>query len=184
MEPNLKCTQILAASRELFWKYGFKRITVEEICLKANVSKMTFYKFFPDKLAVAKAVFEQQVQLGISRFRDILKERATSEDKIAKILRLKIESDTIISKEFLQDFYSSEKTELREYVNQVTERSWKEIIKDFKQAQRKGIFRKDFKPEFIFLLAQKLADAINDEKLLALYKSPGDLLMELSSMFC
>jgi len=46
---NPKREQILTTGKELFWKFGFKRVTIEEICKEAGVSKMTYYKFFTTK---------------------------------------------------------------------------------------------------------------------------------------
>ena len=40
---NKKKQSIIKASRDLFMRYGIKRVTVEEICETAGVSKMTFY---------------------------------------------------------------------------------------------------------------------------------------------
>ena len=37
-----KQLELLKIARELFWKHGFKRVSIEEICQKASVSKMTF----------------------------------------------------------------------------------------------------------------------------------------------
>ena len=56
---NPKKNQILHTSKELFWKFGFKRVTIEEICKEAGVSKMTFYKFFPNKLELAKTILDK-----------------------------------------------------------------------------------------------------------------------------
>ena len=46
---NIKYNQILTKGKELFWKYGIKRVAIEEICKQAHVSKMTFYKYFKNK---------------------------------------------------------------------------------------------------------------------------------------
>ena len=48
-----KQDQIIQAGRHLFWKYGMKRVSIEEICREAGVSKMTFYKYFANKTALA-----------------------------------------------------------------------------------------------------------------------------------
>jgi AcrR family transcriptional regulator len=37
--------QIEHKARELFWKHGFKKVTIDEICKKANVSRKTYYTF-------------------------------------------------------------------------------------------------------------------------------------------
>jgi len=65
---------------------------------------MTFYRSFPDKISVAKAVFEAEIERGMTRFREILQEQSSPEVTIKKILAMKSESTTNISREFLQDF--------------------------------------------------------------------------------
>ena len=42
-------TEILEAAKELFFKHGFKRISIEDICNKADVSRRTFYVYYENK---------------------------------------------------------------------------------------------------------------------------------------
>lgn len=184
MKESKKRVQLLVAARELFWKFGFKRVTIEEVCEKAVVSKMTFYKFFPDKISLAKDVFENEVKTGLARFREIMNSQSTPHEKVKAMMALKSESTNNISREFLNDFYSSEKTELVGFVHDLTARTWNEAIDDFRKAQENGVFRKDFKPEFLFLISQKIAESLTDPKLLALYLTPHELLKEMSNFFC
>ena len=64
MEPeyNIKRELILKIAKKLFWKFGFKRVTIEEVCKEAAVSKMTFYKHFPNKMAVVKTLLQEVFQ--------------------------------------------------------------------------------------------------------------------------
>jgi len=174
---------ILKAAKELFWKHGFRRVSVEEVCENANISKMTFYRFFPNKIELAKAVYDNVLKEGLDRLHVIFFEDTTSDEKIKKMLLLKYEGSNDISKEFLTDFYTSKELGLKEYVGIKTREVWQEIIKDVKLAQKKGLFRKDVKPEFIFHVSQKLTELIDDPVLLKLYKSPQDLVMEFSKFF-
>jgi AcrR family transcriptional regulator len=41
---NLKLARIASTAEKLFMKFGIRRVSVEEICREASVSKMTFYK--------------------------------------------------------------------------------------------------------------------------------------------
>jgi len=185
MTPSKKQHDLLVAARDLFWRHGFRRVTIEEICERADVSKMTFYKFFPDKISIAKAVFAKEVETGMIRFREILNNKTTSaSDKVKAMMLMKGDATNNISKEFLNDFYSSDKTELVGFVHELTAKTWSETIDDFRKAQDEGVFRKDFKPEFLFLLSQKMAENLNDPKLQSLYASPHDLIVELSRFFC
>jgi len=174
---------ILKSGRELFWKHGFRRVSVDEICKESQVSKMTFYRYFTDKTMLAKAVFDEEVAKGIIRFKEIMAADIPSSEKIRSMLMLKSESVNNISQEFLKDFYADNETGLKEYVADKTASSWKEIILDFKSAQEKGYFRNDFKPEFLLYISQKLIDIINDEYLLNLYGSPQEVIMELTRFF-
>jgi AcrR family transcriptional regulator len=53
---NKKFQSTVNKAKELFWKYGIKKVSIEEICAEAPVSKMTFYKFFKNKNDLAEWV--------------------------------------------------------------------------------------------------------------------------------
>lgn len=180
---NTKQTEILTTGRALFWKYGFKKVTIQEICKEAGISKMTYYRFFQDKIELAKAVFDAEVEKGITTFREIIEEKSNPSEKVRKIIALKQEGVNGISKEFLKDFYGSDDTGLKAYIEEKTRATWVEMINDFKKAQRKGIFRKDMKPEFLIFLTMKIAELLNDKQLSQLYDSPQDMMTELSNFF-
>ena len=56
IRENPKRKKILDTAHELFWKHGLKRVSIEEICAVAGVSKMTFYKHFANKTALVKYI--------------------------------------------------------------------------------------------------------------------------------
>jgi AcrR family transcriptional regulator len=178
-----KKAAILESGRELFWKYGFKRVSVEEICRRASVSKMTFYRYFADKAALARAVYDAEVEAGMSRFREILESDLPVPEKIRNVLLIKSGSVSNISREFLNDFYSDNETGLKSYIQEKIASSMEEILNDFRKAQERGVFRKDFKPEMLFYISQKIADSFNDPYLIGLYGSPAEVIMEVSELF-
>ena len=96
---------------------------------------------------------------------------------------MKMEGTNDISREFLMDFYSSDDTSLKSFVNDITSNSWNEIISSFRMAQEKSWFRKDFKPEFILYITKQLIPMFTDENLLKLYNTPQDLIMEFTNFF-
>ncbi|MEX2231467.1 MAG: TetR/AcrR family transcriptional regulator [Cyclobacteriaceae bacterium] len=180
---NKKYLKILASAHDLFWKHGFRRVSVEEICKQAEVSKMTYYRFFPNKIELAKAVFDQLVEDGTEKFRTVFREDTTSAEKIRKMIVLKTDATNNISREFLNDFYNDRELGLKDYIEEKTRNSWNEILKDFRHAQEKGWFRSDMKPEFLFYFSQKVGEMLSDEKLLSLYESPHDLIIEMTNFF-
>jgi AcrR family transcriptional regulator len=111
-----KYMRIMSSAKELFWKHGFKRVSIEEICVKARTSKMTFYRFFANKTELAKAVFDKVVEEGIAQFREILASDSTPAEKVEKMIMMKIEGSHDVSQEFIMDFYSNPELGLKEYI--------------------------------------------------------------------
>lgn len=104
-------------------------------------------------------------------------------DRLKAILTMKLKNTNDISREFLTDYYISDDTSLKLFVDDLTSKWWNEIISSFRMAQEKGRFRKDFKPEFILYLTQKLIPMFTDKNLLSLYNTPQDLIMEFTNFF-
>ena len=44
----------------MFYEQGWVLTSVAEICRVADVSRVTFYKYFPTKQALVKCIFEEQ----------------------------------------------------------------------------------------------------------------------------
>ncbi|HLO57258.1 MAG TPA: TetR/AcrR family transcriptional regulator [Bacteroidales bacterium] len=180
---DAKYDTILKTGRSLFWKYGFKRVSIEEICREAGISKMTYYKFFPNKIELARKIYDNEADRGIREFKLFMSEEGSPAEKMMRMLKLKQEGTNDISKEFLADFYNNPELGLKEHIEQVNRRLWKEIMDDFRNAQKKGLFRKDIKPELILYFAEKMMDMINDPLLISMYEKPQDMVMELATFF-
>ncbi len=177
-----KHKDIVSAAKALFWKYGFKRVTIEEVCATAKVSKMTFYKFYTNKLELAKAVFDMVVDDGVERFKLLMGSDAPVSEKMRGMIQMKLEGTNDISREFLADFYANPELGLSTYIEEKTRVVWADVITIFREGQQKGWFRSDFKPELLLILAQKAAELVTDSKVVALYNKPQDLVLELTSL--
>ena len=99
-----KFQQIVVSATELFMRYGVKRVTVEEICKTAKVSKMTFYKFFDHKIDLAEYIIFSILGEGQSKFDSIINSDDTFQQKVNQFISFKMEYAKIISKEFLTNF--------------------------------------------------------------------------------
>lgn len=65
MEPKDK---ILAASSELFSRYGIKSVTMDDIAKHLSMSKKTIYHFFRDKNEVVHQLMQKGVEKNIHDF--------------------------------------------------------------------------------------------------------------------
>jgi AcrR family transcriptional regulator len=179
---NKKYQDILQTAKELFWKYGFRKISIEEICKKSCVSKMTFYKFFQNKLEIAKTVVKTEAENGEVRMKSILHNSSSISEKLQQMIQIKIDGTNGASEEFIQDFYLGGVPELKAYVEEVTRNLWDSIMVDIKEAQAKGIFRKDLNPEFLIHFSFRMVDLMKDEVFTRLYPSPQALILEFTNL--
>jgi AcrR family transcriptional regulator len=177
-ENNKKYQAILSTSKELFWKFGVKRVSVEELCERASVSKMTFYKFFSNKVQLAKAVLKKEVDEAMLRFDDIVKSGDSFEAKLKNIFLLKLKGVRTISREFIEDVYRDPESELAKYMNELQGQSMQVIVRFYQNAQKEGSIRGDVKIDFILAYTRKITEMLQDEQLLSCYEKPGDLVME------
>ncbi|MGC9472069.1 MAG: TetR/AcrR family transcriptional regulator [Bacteroidales bacterium] len=178
-----KNEQIRKIAGELFWKYGFTRVTVEEICREAGVSKMTFYKYYRNKNDLVKSFMEEKINEGMARYREIMSSDLPYTRKVELIIRQKMEHTRDMSSEFLRDYFSSGDEELMAFANKKTRMSVEMVTEDFRRAQEQGLIRKDIRVGFIMYFINKMVQLAQDEELKKQYESMNDLIMELTRFF-
>jgi len=178
-----KRKQILKTGKELFWKHGFKRVTIEEICSAANVSKMTFYKYFSNKMELVKAIMENVKKESVGLYKDIMNSDLPFTEKIEKQLQMKMEGTVDISSEFIDDLMIHADPEIMTYIQEMTQEVLGIVYADYVEAQKRGEIRRDVKPEFIIYFLNHIYEMLKDEQLIAMYRDPNELAMELTRFF-
>ena len=180
---NPKKQQIIKTASDLFWKHGFRRVSIEEICKEANVSKMTYYKHFKNKDELIKYIIELITGAAMKKYREIMDSDISFEKKVEKSIQLKMESTDEMSQEFFDDFHKNASPELREYFNNLVHRNLQTILNDYVEAQKKGYIRADINPQFIMYFLDKILEMCKDENLMKIYKRPQDLITEVTRFF-
>ena len=180
---NQKQKAILETAQRLFWKFGFKKVSIEEICRESNVSKMTFYKFYKNKPDLAKKVISLIMDKAILGYNEIMKMDIPFSEKVTKQLILKHELTNEISKEFVLDIFDNDKLGLKEYWQGYADKFSKAIMQDFKHAQKMGWIRKDLNLNFILYYQKKAIEMVYDPEINKMYGSVSELIMEITNMF-
>jgi len=178
-----KFEAIVSAAKSLFWKHGIRRVSIEEICMEAGVSRMTFYKYFSDKTAIAKFIIEDMFENELRAYKEILKTNVSYEEKVKMILALKIKNTYEISQELLDDIYKYKDEEISDTFENVKNKMLAIYLADFREAQKSGEIRTDIKPEFILYFLNQLTKMITDEQLVGLYPNPEQMIAEVMSFF-
>lgn len=174
---------LMDAARKLFWKYGVRRVTVEEICQEAGVSKMTFYRFFENKIELAALMLTEVYENALADYNKIMKSNLPFPEKIRQTVLLKHQGTIDISEEFLSDVYQSEEPVIQELLAKYSAISRKGLRDDFTKAQKEGWIRKDLKIDFLMYMMDSMGERLFDEKLKAMFGNSHDLVMELTNFF-
>ncbi|MBN2213926.1 MAG: TetR/AcrR family transcriptional regulator [Bacteroidales bacterium] len=182
-EHNPRFKRLVNTADMMFWKFGIRRITIDELCLEANISKMTFYKFFENKIELAKYILEKKMDEGIIKYRQIMDTDIPFTKKIAMSVKLKMEQTENLSQEFLTDVYRNPDTELFEFFESRKNDFLNEILNDYSKAQKSGHLRKNLKPEFILYFLNHMFEMAKDEELYKHYDNAQELIMELTNFF-
>jgi AcrR family transcriptional regulator len=175
--------KILKHGRVLFWKYGIKKVNVEDICRAAGISKMTFYRNFDNKIHVAKLLLEMETARSVDEYRDIMESDDTFPTKVSRIVRMKIERSKDVSREIVSDIYNHEFPELENLLNDVRSQFQTDLKNDFTKAQKKGEIRPKLKIDFLLKYLYHLQNMMADREMLDSFDSMADLAGQMTEIF-
>ena len=183
LQSNAKYLDIIKTAHDLFWKFGIKRVTIEEVCKEAGTSKMTFYRFFSNKTELAKKVIDNLFSESFLKYRELMESDIPFAEKVEKQILLKFEGTRELSPELIKDIYGGQIPELQEFWMARTNEMLGQVLKDYRDAQTKGWIHKDINVDFIPYYSNKIFEIVSDEKAVAMYDSVQDLIMELVNLF-
>ena len=175
---NAKQQDILQTAHNLFWKHGIKRVSVEEICREACVSKMTFYKFCPNKIELAKSILGNLINASIVKFKTIVESNIAFSEKLKDIFLIKIEGTNNMSIEFINDIYSNPDIGLKEYMDEQYQKSMEITVDFYMRAKENGFIRTDVKIDFILAMSNQILEMMKNKELIAQYNGPQDFIIE------
>lgn len=161
---NKKYQSIISTSTELFFKYGIKKVSIEEICSKSNVSKMTFYKFFENKSDLVKKLLQNMLSEGMIQYQNLIEKEIPFIEKVKELIHLKIRKLNDFSNEFIKEILEVD-GEAFNYIKESKAKSY-QLSKEFLElGQKEGVFRKELTPELMAYLQDKTIEMFNDKNL-------------------
>jgi AcrR family transcriptional regulator len=183
MVKSKKHQQIIDTAHDLFWHHGIRRVSVEEICQTAGVSKMTFYKYFKNKIDLVLFILKKLYLEGVARYKGIMTQDIPYSEKVKKIIQMKLEQSKDISQEMLKDWMQGLIPEVAELMQRMKQENFKLLLDDMIAAQNKGEIRMDINPQFILYFLNKMREIAGDEQMINMYDSIQSLTVELINFF-
>jgi AcrR family transcriptional regulator len=169
-----KRAQLIQTGEALFVKHGMRRITVEEICAQAGVSKPTFYKYFENKAALARQIVELWIEQALQRIDEIEQAETPFPAKMEQILAMKQTIAARPGPEFLVDLI-----ELEIDLSHALQR----VMTFFVEGQQRGDIRADIPPGFLLAAFDLLNRMHHDERIRDLYPDTETLAGDVFKLF-
>lgn len=182
-KTNLKSNKfkkIVESANDLFSRYGIKRVSVEEICKIANVSKMTFYKYFANKIELVKYLWQQMTDDSMQKLDELDRRDIPFTEKIKIMLKMKEEATSQMGNQYIHD-YLNMIPDLQSFYNKIFGEVMVKFMDMICRAQEKGEVRKSMRPEFFLAVVQQLMELAKNENLADLYKDYTEFALEINN---
>lgn len=175
--------KLLNAAKILFFRRGIKAISVEQIAEEAGVSKMSFYRSFENKGAIALAILKNEVEESLVGYRAITYSENTFLDKMEMFMILKMEQMELVSSQFYMEVVSNEIPELSDYYAQQQRDGLEHFKMMFKVAQENGEVRADLNLTFIPMIADYLNKLSADKEYVKMMGGHKEMIKTVASFF-
>jgi len=166
---------LIQTGEALFVKHGMRRVTVEEICRQAGVSKPTFYKYFENKAALARRIDELWIEEALQRIDEIEDAEAPFPQKMNQILAMKQELSARPGPEFLQDLI---------HLDIDLSHALRRVKRFLVEGQQRGDIRADVQPDFLLAAYEILNSLQYDPRIRDLYENAETLAGDVFKLFC
>lgn len=148
--------KILETSLMLFYKFGIKGVTMDDIAREMGISKKTIYRYYKEKDDIVNALCEEQMQQNRCDFDKIAKQ---AKDPIHETILIYTRMQKIfehINPVFFYDLHKSYSEALKKFNDFKRQYILGNIRRNITEGIEKGLFRKDLDIDFVsnYRLAQ------------------------------
>ena len=172
---------LMTAAEELFFQYGFKRVSVNEICKKANCSRKTFYSHFANKQDIVVAVLDNSFTHALARYKNVPEDLSFGE-KMEQVIQIKFEFSQRITMQFLSDLYDDSYKQIAQYLQRVMTENDDWFRQMISEGQKKGEVFKDLNIDIYIYLIYNLQDFYKRKEFMDLFKNSRDMIKQLSKL--
>lgn len=141
--------RILAEAEKLFWKYGVRSVTMEDIAHQLGISKKTIYQHFSDKEQILYQVIQDKTGRDQSEMDCMVTETSNPVEEILGVLNMIRKNTDQVSPNLLIDikrYYPQAFALFRQYKEGQIMRS---ILENIQKGISQGIYRSDINPTIL-----------------------------------
>ena len=140
---------IVEGAQDLFWMYGIRSVTMDDIANKLGMSKKTLYQYINDKADLVFECSKRHLDSELCNMDRALDEAENAIDEVMKVVKY--------NKEFILNFHPSLLMDLQRgypkawklFLDHKEERFIKTISNNITRGIKEGLYREDIEPTTI-----------------------------------
>lgn len=133
----------------MFWKFGVRSVTMEEIAKQLGISKKTIYQHFSDKEQILYQVIQHKTSRNQSEMDCMVTDTANPVEEILNVLNMMQKNADQVSPNLLMDikrYYPQAFSLFRQYKEGQIMRS---ILENIQKGILQGLYRADMNPAIL-----------------------------------
>src|SRR5438552_12257662 len=135
--------RILKAAQELFFSYGIRSISMDDIARHLSISKKTIYHFFEDKDQIVKTLTQWDLDENKRLMKDIEANSTDAIDQILQAMDCMTHQLTKFHPSLIYDLQKFHPQAWNEFKKFTEEHSLHAVMLNLKRGIRQGLYRSD-----------------------------------------
>ncbi len=181
--PQDKREELMAAGYALFGQFGIKRVSIEEVCKAAQISKVTFYKHFRNKSDFAITIIRYLYEKGFELMTPLWESDRSFEEKLTETVIWKKELMEKYSFEFIKELMYSRDPLVNDFMVKMKEQSMSFFRKIFRRAQEEGEVAKDLSIDFLIAMLEMMQSSMENDNFVRLFKNPKEMHEQMFKLY-
>lgn len=145
--------RISGKAREYFLRFGFSKVTMNEIATELGMSKKTLYTYFPSKEELLHASVKQMQEETSKQIENLVADESLEfGEKLSRLLQIVLAHHSKFDGRFLADLQKNVPDTWKFCDDFQRERMRNNTAAILREGIEKGLFRKDINEDFLVLL--------------------------------
>lgn len=188
MPPDQNHKRIIAEAKRLFFQYGFRRVTMDEIAANLRISKKTLYSLFDSKNDLIRAVIDAVILPHAACINRLADEQQTddADDAVLRFIGGVMQMIDALGRDISEPMLVDLKT-MPDIWREIDERRMQLLSRTgqmVKRAQQQGQVRPDLHADLVVrVLVLVFQQLVTPSTLLELNIKPSDMIDQIIDLF-
>jgi len=148
----------------LFWKFGVRSVTMEDIAKELGISKKTIYQHFTDKDDILYQVIQEKVRADTTEMDCMAVETANPIEGLMMVLEIVRKNQHEVSPNLLMDIKRYHPQAFALFRQHIDQHIMKSILENIQKGVSQGLYRSDINPAILARMrVEQIELAFNNE---------------------